>query len=125
MNPGEFSVYQYFRDGTYERVRWLVDAEEAVNAAFHYSGNVTARMGLTRRVVITDGNDFINWEWQHGKGVVFGGSTPVEPLMCVINVFVVIALEALYYRMGPHWSREEILKYCLGDVMDLARRKPK
>lgn len=69
---GEFSVYQFFSDGTCERVREHVDAEDAVKAAAHYSGNVSAGQGWTKRVMITDGGDCICWEWVHGKGVVFG-----------------------------------------------------
>jgi len=28
-------------------------------------------MGFTIRVIITDGEDFTNMDWQHGKGVVY------------------------------------------------------
>jgi hypothetical protein len=71
MNEGEFSVYQFFSDGTYEQVRSFVSADEAVKAAQHYSNNVASRMGLTKRVIITDGGDCCVFEWKQGEGVVF------------------------------------------------------
>jgi hypothetical protein len=71
MSAGEFSVAQFFQDGTYEYVRRYVDAEEAVTAAKHYTTSVGAQLGTTVRVIITDGGDFTNFEWQFGKGVTY------------------------------------------------------
>jgi len=67
----EFSVCQFFEDGSYEFVRRFVDAETAVKAAHHYCHSVGAKIGTTRRVIITDGDDYTNFEWQYGKGVTF------------------------------------------------------
>lgn len=67
----EFSVCQFFADGTYEYVRRFVGAEEAVMAAKHYTNNVAVRMGLVKRVIITDGGDCCVFEWKAGEGVVF------------------------------------------------------
>ncbi len=67
----EFSVCQFFEDGSYEFVRRFVDAETAVKAAHHYCHSVGAKIGTTRRVIITDGDDCTNFEWQYGKGVTF------------------------------------------------------
>ena len=47
---GEFSVCQFFEDDSSEYVRRNVDAEEAVTAARHYTDNVSAKMGLTKRI---------------------------------------------------------------------------
>jgi hypothetical protein len=69
MTQGEFSVCQFFADGTHEYVRRFVSAYEAVNAADHYCHSVGARMGMVRRVIITDGGDCIAFEWKHGEGV--------------------------------------------------------
>lgn len=66
-----FSVYQFFQDGTHEKVRSRVPAEEAVNAAKHYCNSVGAKLGFTNRVIITDGGDNIAFEWRYGEGVVF------------------------------------------------------
>ena len=71
MSQGEFSVCQFFEDGTSEYVRRNVDAEEAVTTARHYTDNVAAKMGITKRVIITDGGDFCVFEWLSGKGVVY------------------------------------------------------
>lgn len=67
----EFSVCQFFKDGSYEYVRRFVSAEEAVNAAKHYTESVGARMGMTRRVIITDGGDSTSFEWKFGEGVTY------------------------------------------------------
>ena len=71
MNAAEFSVYQFFEDDSYECVRRFVTAEEAVKAARHYTNNVATKVGITRRVIITDGLDCTVFEWLYGKGVVF------------------------------------------------------
>jgi hypothetical protein len=71
MPDGEFSVVQYFVDGSYEYVRRFVDAQTAVEAAHHYTTCVGARIGTTRRVLITDGGDFTNFLWEYGKGIVY------------------------------------------------------
>lgn len=67
----EYSVVQFFADDTSEYVRRMVDAEEAVTAAEHYCSSVAARLGMVRRVIITDALDCCCFEWLHGKGVVF------------------------------------------------------
>jgi hypothetical protein len=75
---GEYSVCQFFKDGTYEYTRRFVSAEEAFQAFRHYIGNVTARMGITARVIITDGGDCTNMEWVFGKGLVFPTKEDIE-----------------------------------------------
>jgi hypothetical protein len=71
MSEDEYSVCQFFEDDSYEYVRRHVTAEEAVKAARHYTTSVGARIGTTKRVIITDSGDCINFEWQYGKGVTF------------------------------------------------------
>ena len=68
---GEFSVCQFFIDDSYEYVRRFVDAKEAVLAFKHYSSSVGARLGTTKRVIVTDGGDCVNMEWQYGKGITY------------------------------------------------------
>ena len=70
-DTGEFSVCQFFEDGSYEYVRRNVDPKTAVEAAHHYCHSVGAQIGTTVRVIITDGGDCCNFEWQFGKGVTF------------------------------------------------------
>jgi hypothetical protein len=67
----EFSVYQFFEDGSHEKVRDHVSATEAMQAVRHYTDNVAVRMGITKRVIITDGGDNTCFEWLADKGVVF------------------------------------------------------
>jgi len=71
MTSGEFSVWQFFEDGSQEQVRNHVDAEEAVRAAHHYCNSVAARIGITVRVIITDGGDCCCFEWKRDEGIVF------------------------------------------------------
>lgn len=68
---GEFSVCQFFVNGSYEYVRRFVSAEEAAKAAQHYCTSVGARIGTTVRVIITDGDDCISFEWKYGEGIVY------------------------------------------------------
>jgi hypothetical protein len=71
MSENEFSVCQFFEDDSYEYVRRFVSAEEAVKAADHYCHSVAAKTGIVRRVIITDGGDYVNFEWRYGQGVTF------------------------------------------------------
>lgn len=71
MIQGEFSVCQFFDNGEYEYVRRYVSAQEAVEAALHYTRSIGAKLGMTTRVIITDGGDSINFEWKFGEGVTF------------------------------------------------------
>jgi hypothetical protein len=68
---GEFSVCQFFENDSYEYVRRYVGAEEAVKAFQHYTNNVAVKLGVIKRVIITDGDDFTTMEWQYGKGITF------------------------------------------------------
>lgn len=78
MSDGEFSVAQFFSDGTYEYVRRGVDAEAAVIAAKHYTECLGARIGTTVRVIITDGGDFCCFEWIRGQGITFPPHAELE-----------------------------------------------
>jgi hypothetical protein len=67
----EFSVYQFFPDEICERVLHFVDVETAVKCARRLTESVGARLGMTRRVIITDGGDCVCFEWKHGEGITF------------------------------------------------------
>lgn len=71
MSEELYNVVQFFEDDSYEYVRRGVTAEEAVNAAHHYCHSVGAQLKFTKRVIITDMGDCINFEWVNGKGVTF------------------------------------------------------
>lgn len=66
-----FSVAQFFEDETYEYVRQHVSKDEAVKAFKHYCTSVGARIGMTKRVIITDSGNLICAEWKYGEGLVF------------------------------------------------------
>lgn len=70
MSETEFSVAQFFKDGTYRYVcRWIT-AEEAVTIAKEYVIDIAAR-DVTQRVIITDGGDCTCFEWINGLGITF------------------------------------------------------
>lgn len=69
-----FAVWQFFADDTSECIRCGLCAKEAVETAQRYCKNVGARIGTTKRVIITDGGDYTVFEWRFGIGVTF----PVE-----------------------------------------------
>ena len=66
-----FSVVQFFDDDTHEYVRRRVDAQHAVETARHYCSSIGAKIGTTKRVIITDDGDDTVFEWQFGRGVTF------------------------------------------------------
>lgn len=66
-----FSVYQFFPDGQYEKVREHVNIKQAMDAARHYCTCVAARIGTTVEVIICDGEDLRIFEWKFGQGVTF------------------------------------------------------
>ncbi len=69
--PEKFSVCQFLEDGSYEYVRRDILVEEALEVAKSYCNNVSAKLGLTKRVIITDSGDCTVFEWKSGEGVVF------------------------------------------------------
>jgi hypothetical protein len=72
MNGEAFSVYQYFKDGSYEQVRAHVGAEEAVTAARHYTQSVGAKMGVVDMVkIVADADDSVCFQWEAAKGITF------------------------------------------------------
>lgn len=66
-----FNVCQFFEDGQYEYVRRRVSPEEAAKAFKQYTSNPASKLGIVKRVIITDSGDCTNAEWVFGKGVVF------------------------------------------------------
>ena len=76
MEETKFSVYQFFPDEQYEKVRESVPSMEAVSAFMHYISSVGARMGATRRVIITDDSDSTNMEWKFEEGIIFPVNEP-------------------------------------------------
>lgn len=71
MADGEFSVCQFFMDDSYDYDVRYVDSETAMQSFKDRISSVGAQVGTTRRVIITDGGDCINAEWEFGKGLTF------------------------------------------------------
>jgi hypothetical protein len=67
----EFSVFQFFPDDSYERVLSFVGPAHAVRTAKQLTETVGARIGTTRKVIITDGGDDTVFEWKFGEGVTY------------------------------------------------------
>jgi hypothetical protein len=74
----EFSVYQFFPDGSCERVREFVGPGEAVETAFRYSRSIGAQLGTTQRIIITDAGDCTVFEWRFGEGVTYPPPPPIR-----------------------------------------------
>lgn len=75
---GEFSVCQFFVDDSYEYTDRFVDIETAMKSANSLSHSVGAKIGTTKRVIITDGGDCVCLEWQYGKGLVYPTKEDIE-----------------------------------------------
>jgi hypothetical protein len=67
----QYSVVQFFANQTYRYVLRYVTALHAMQAAELLIESVDARVGSTRRVIITDADDFTNFEWKFGEGVTY------------------------------------------------------
>ena len=69
-----FSVY-YFSSEELGNIQECevkhVDFDTACKWFRHHTTNVTANMGFTRRVIMTDGGDCIVAEWEYGKGLIW------------------------------------------------------
>ena len=66
-----YSVIQFFVDGSGERVLRHVPGEAAMSKARWCSTCVGARAGTTTRVVVTDDDEAIVFEWKFGQGITF------------------------------------------------------
>ena len=71
MSEAEFSVYQFAEDGRYVRELSFVTDRTAVVMAMSLARSAAGRVGLIRRIIITDGGDFTVFEWKFGEGVTY------------------------------------------------------
>jgi hypothetical protein len=65
------NVVQFFIDDSYEYVVRAVGPEEAMETVKRLMRSVGGRLGTTKRIIITDMDDFTNFDWIHGEGIVF------------------------------------------------------
>lgn len=80
---GDYYVTQFFTEEheprqQYEKIRSHVTVDKAAEVFNFYTTNVAAKTGITKRVIITDGDDYIVLEWRYGKGIVFGLDEPLS-----------------------------------------------
>lgn len=75
---GEYSVYQFMNDEINEKLRQFVSLDEAMDVAFFYTNNVAAKVGITKRVIVTDGGDYCVFEWKFGEGITWPKKEGVE-----------------------------------------------
>jgi hypothetical protein len=68
---GEHFVYQFFADGKWELVESFTDAKMAVRTATALTESVSAKIGLTSRIIIMDEMGFTSFEWIKDRGLVF------------------------------------------------------
>ena len=68
---GEHSVYQFFANGKWELIESFTDTEMALRTARALAQSVSAKIGLTSRVIIMDEMGFTSFEWVKGRGLVF------------------------------------------------------
>lgn len=66
-----FSVVQFFKDGSNERIAESISLIGATYKFRNYINTVGARIGTTVRVIITDGGDSTVAEWIFGKGITY------------------------------------------------------
>jgi hypothetical protein len=70
--PGEFSVWLWFPDGSYMFEAQHISAKDAVELSKRMSLRPAIATGIAcERITITDGGDFTVFEWKPKEGVTF------------------------------------------------------
>lgn len=70
--PSEFSVYQFFSDGSSEKVSsQLTSTQTAIDVVFGLIRSNRVRLGITKKIIIRNSDNSINLEWIHGKGFTY------------------------------------------------------
>lgn len=67
----EFSVAVFFKDGSYAYQLRFVGGAEAVHCFKRQTETVAAKTGMVQKIIVTDGGDNTNAEWQFGKGITY------------------------------------------------------
>lgn len=67
----EFSVCEFFLDGEYEYATRFVAGDQAMLMFERCIKSPMALLGIVQRVILTDGGDCINMEWEFGKGITY------------------------------------------------------
>jgi hypothetical protein len=67
MTDNQFSVFWMDPDGNVHKEREWVGAKEAVQFAHNMTTRPAARIGIIKRIIITDADDFTCFMWEDGK----------------------------------------------------------
>jgi hypothetical protein len=67
----EFSVVEFFAEGTHHYVERRLRSREALMLARHCICKYETKSGHINRIIITDGGDFTVFEWEKGKGITW------------------------------------------------------
>lgn len=94
-----FSTYQFFPDDTYEKVIQYAPLVRAMEVAKQLCHSLGARIGTTKRVIITDGGDCTVFEWTHDRGIIW----PAD-----INMLGQWKPEKLNLSSMPHLPQERL-----------------
>lgn len=78
MSEREYSVYWFDPDGGSHRERQFVTAGEAMEMAASLAHRPAAKIGIIRRVIVTDGGDLTVFEWRYGEGIVWPTKEHIE-----------------------------------------------
>jgi len=68
---GEFSLWLFLPNGEYWPEARFVDARTAIRDACAFSQSPSAKLGVVREIMVTDGDDFCVFLWEYGLGVTF------------------------------------------------------
>lgn len=66
-----FNVVQFFDGDLSDYICRGVSAEQAMTALGDYSRRPAAKIGIIRRLIITDSGDCVNAEWRCGEGFTY------------------------------------------------------
>jgi hypothetical protein len=70
MSVERFNVVVFDRQGYWWYADRQVNAEQAVRSA-HRCVCLAEAGGTAAKIIITDDDDFTNFQWEHGKGIVY------------------------------------------------------
>lgn len=73
----EFSVYWWDRAGNQHEELRFVGPEAAVTAAKRLTSGPASQYGVVTRVIITDRDDYTNFEWKNGR-ITYDGREDLE-----------------------------------------------
>lgn len=75
MSSEEFSVAEWYPDGTYTYVARWIDAESAMQTAKRVIERANEQFPIVR-VIVTDGGDSTVFDWREGLGIVWPARGP-------------------------------------------------